>query len=174
MGLTERLTPFFTMGGRQVDFVADVYQLTQDFMDAYPVEQYPELMHKLGRPYNCLLVDTHYDYYICIPFRSQINHKNAFLFHGTQRSMRSKSGLDYTKIILINKNSYIDNRKVVVDQDEYKEVQKSLARIVKEATTYIEDYIGHVTGTAPMHFRQFARKYQYSTLPYFHDIMNIK
>ena len=156
-----------------MDFVADVYQLTQDFMNDYPEASYPELMHKLGRPYSCLLVDTHYDYYICVPFRSHINHKNSFMFHGTQRSMRSKSGLDYTKIILINKDNYIDNKKVVVDQDEYNEVQKNLVRIVTEAVTYVEDYIGHVTGTAPMHPRQFARKYQYSTLPYFHDIMNI-
>ena len=87
-----------------MDFVADVYQLTQDFMNDYPEASYPELMHKLGRPYSCLLVDTHYDYYICIPFRSHINHKNSFMFHGTQRSMRSKSGLDYTKIILTQNN----------------------------------------------------------------------
>ena len=70
-------------------------------------------------------------------------------------------------------NNYIDDKKVVVDQDEYNEVQKNLVRIITEAVTYVEDYIGHVTGTAPMHPRQFARKYQYSTLPYFHDIMNV-
>ena len=32
-----------------MDFVADVYQLTQDFMNDYPEASYPELMHKLGR-----------------------------------------------------------------------------------------------------------------------------
>lgn len=156
-----------------MNFTADVCQLTQDFINDYPESNYPELMHKLGRPYSCLLVDTHEDFYICIPFRSHINHKNAFLFHGTQRSMRSKSGLDYSKIILINKINYIDNKKVVVDQDEYNEVQKNLLQIVTEAVAYVDGYICHITGTAPMHPRQFARKYQFSTLPYFHDIMNI-
>ncbi len=66
-----------------MDFTADIYQLTQDFINDYPKADYPELMYKLGRPYSCLLVATHYNYYICIPFRSHINHKNAFLFHGT-------------------------------------------------------------------------------------------
>lgn len=156
-----------------MDFTADVYQLTQDFMNDYPENLYPELMHKLGRPYSCLLVDTHYDYYICIPFRSHISHKNAFLFHGTQRSMRSKSGLDYTKIILINKDKYIDNKKVVVDQDEYNEVQKNLVQIVTEAVTYVEGYMRHQTGVAPLHTREFERRYRFSTLKYFHDIMKI-
>ncbi len=156
-----------------MDFIADVYQLTPKFMNDYPETDYPELMHKLGRPYSCLLVDAHCDYYICIPFRSHINHKNSFMFRGTQRSMSSKSGLDYTKIILINKKIYIDNKKVVVDQDEYNEVQKNLVRIVTEAVAYVDGYINHITGISPMHPRQFARKYQFSTLPYFHDIMNI-
>ncbi len=156
-----------------MEFTADIYQLTQEFMNDYPETRYPELMHKLGRPYSCLLVDTHCDYYICIPFRSNIHHKNAFLFRGTQRSLYSKSGLDYSKIILVNKNKYIDNKQAVVDQDEYKEVQKNLMRIVNEAVAYIDGYIGHITGTLPLHPRQFARKYQYSTLVYFHDIMKI-
>lgn len=156
-----------------MDFIADVYQLTQDFMNAYPETLYPELMHKLGRPYSCLLIDTHYDYYICVPFRSHINHKNAFLFRGTQRSMRSKSGLDYTKIIIINKDNYIDNKKVIVDQDEYNEVQKNLVQIVTAAVTYVEYYIGHQTGTTPLHSREFERRYRFSTLKYFHDIMKI-
>ncbi len=156
-----------------MEFIADVYQLTQDFMNDYPKASYPELMHKSGRPYTCLLVDTHYDYYICVPFRSHINHKNSFLFHDTQRSTHCKSGLDYTKIVLINKDNYISSTKVIVDQDEYNEVQRNLTQIVTEAVKYVENYIGHVSGTIPMHPRQFARKYQYSTLPYFHNIMNI-
>lgn len=104
------VSPIFCGREENVNFTAGVYQLTQEFMADYPEASYPELMHKLGRPYSCLLVDTHKEYYICIPFRSHINHKNAFMFHGTERSM---------------------------------------------------------------HPRQFARKYQYSTLPYFHDVMHI-
>ena len=95
------------------------------------------------------------------------------MFRSSQRSRHSKSGLDYTKIILLNKSNYIDGKKVVVDQDEYNETQKNLVQIVTESVAYIEGYVNHVAGTATMHPKQFARKYQYSTLPYFHDILNI-
>ena len=57
--------------------------------------------------------------------------------------------------------------------DVYPEMMRNLPTIVREATDYVDTYINHVNGTAPIHPRAFARKYQYSTLPYFHDIMGI-
>ena len=152
-----------------MDFIIDICQLTKDFIIDYPSVKYPELMNKLGRPYSCLLVDTHYDYYICIPFRSHINHKNSFMFYGTIRSKRAKSGLDYSKIILINKDNYISNKNTVVDNDEYNEVIKNDVQIVSEVVKYIDDYINHVSGIRLIHPKQFDRKYKFSTLPYFHD-----
>lgn len=140
-------------------------------MRDYPEDEFPELMHKLGRPYSCLLIDTHEDYFICIPFRSHINHRNSFMFHGTQRSMKSKSGLDYTKIVLIKDEKYFDDKKAIVDQDEYNEVQIHLDEIVEEAVDYVNGYIAHVEKIKEMHPREFERKYKYSTLPYFYDII---
>ena len=63
-----------------MEYDYDIYLLSQKFMNDYPLSKYPELMYKFGRPYNCLLIDTHYDYFICVPYRSYINHKNAFMF----------------------------------------------------------------------------------------------
>ena len=140
-------------------------------MRDYPEDEFPELMHKLGRPYSCLLIDTHEDYFICIPFRSHINHRNSFMFHGTQRSMKSKSGLDYTKIVLIKDEKYFDDKKAIVDQDEYNEVQIHLDEIVEEAVDYVNGYIAHVEKIKEMHPREFERKYKYSTLTYFYDII---
>ncbi|WP_323089029.1 hypothetical protein [Allobaculum sp. JKK-2023] len=91
----------------------------------------------------------------------------------TQRSIHSKSGLDYSKIVLINKDNYLDNKKVAIDQDEFNAVQKNLERIAAEAVAYVEGYIGHLVGSAPLHPKEFVRKYQYSTLSYFHDLMEI-
>ena len=102
-----------------MDCKVEIYQLSAEFMRDYPAVQYPELMYKWGRPYSCLLIETMFDYYICIPYRSSIRHKNAYLFQETERSRRTKSGLDYTKMVLIRKRSYLDPTKVVVDQDEY-------------------------------------------------------
>ena len=99
--------------------------------------------------------------------------QECFLFHGTVRSLKSKSGLDYSKIILISKAEYLDDSNVIVDKDEYNEVQRNIDRIIKEAVSYVEDYIGHVSGSKQLHSKEFQRRYWFSTLKYFHDIMKI-
>lgn len=157
-----------------MDYDVKIYLLSSKFTADYPSSLYPELMHKPGRPYSCLLIDTHSDYLICVPYRSSVNHKNAFLFKGTERAKRTKSGLDYSKIVLIQNPNYIDSSaKPVIDRDEYKETIQHLPKIVKEVTGYLDDYINHITAVAPLHEREFSRRYRFSTLPYFHDIMGI-
>lgn len=47
------------------------------------------------------VIETQEDYLICIPFRSSIRHKEAFFFTNTNRSKRTRSGLDYKKTIII-------------------------------------------------------------------------
>lgn len=158
---------------KYMDYDFDINLLSQKFINDYPAAQFPELMHKQGRPYSCLLIDSHDGYLICIPFRSSINHKNSFMFKGTQRAMRTKSGLDYSKIVLIKDTDYLDNQKAIVDKDEYRETIKHLPTITADVIEYIETYIDHVKGLSTMHPRDYARKYKFSTLKYFHDIMNI-
>ncbi len=53
-------------------------------------------------------------------------------------------------------------------------INQKLSKIAEEASDYVEEYRAHITGRMLLHPRQFQRKYQYSTLPYFHDIMRIK
>ncbi|MCD8012440.1 MAG: hypothetical protein LUG99_04590 [Lachnospiraceae bacterium] len=157
-----------------MEFDSGLYLLSSKFITDYPASTYPELMHKQGRPYTCLLIDSHEDYFICVPFRSDIRHKNSFLFAGTKRSRRTSSGLDYSKIVIIKNSEYIDSSTpAIVDQDEYNEMVKNLPTIVLEANDYVNTYIGHVTGKGQIHPREFSRKYQFSTLPYFHDVMKI-
>lgn len=156
-----------------MDCKVEIYQLSAEFMRDYPAEKYPELMCKWGRPYSCLLIETMFDYYICIPYRSSIRHKNAYLFKGTERSQRTKSGLDYTKMVLIQKKIYLNSKNVVVDQDEYTETVRNIRKIAEDAVGYLEGYIQHVNGTHVLHPREYARRYQYSTLLYFHDIMKL-
>jgi len=50
-----------------MDYDFEVNLLSAKFLNSYPDTLYPELMHKQGRPYSCLLIDTHQDYLICIP-----------------------------------------------------------------------------------------------------------
>ena len=121
--------PFLTAGKglihmKEYDF--QVYLLSQKFTTDYPLSQYPELMYKQGRPYTCLLIETHDNYFLCVPFRSSINHKNAYHFTSTQRSKKSKSGLDYSKTVVILNSDYIDSiTPAIVDQDEYNEMMRN-------------------------------------------------
>ena len=45
--------------------------------------------------------------------------------------MKSQSGLDYSKIIIITKTNYLDSTDAIVDKDEYNETMINLERIKK-------------------------------------------
>lgn len=157
-----------------MQFAQGVYLLSPAFVRDYPHSVYPELLLKQGRPYTCLLIACR-DYIACIPFRSSIQHRNAYLFTSSRRSQRTKSGLDYTKMVLLKNLDYIDfTVHPVVDQDEYREMMQQIRRITREAEVYIGGYVEHRKGTVCLHPREFQRKYQYSTLKYFHDILGIE
>ena len=78
--------------------------------EEHPDPPYHEILKKNQRAYNCLLFQSHYDYYICVPYRSEISHPYSFKFKKTQRSKSHRSGLDYTKIVIITKSEYIDTK----------------------------------------------------------------
>ena len=82
--------------------------------------------------------------------------------------------MDYSKIVIIKNSGYIDLvTTAVVDQDEYKETMANLSKIVAEAVKYVDEYINHISGKQRLHPREFSRRYQFSTLPYFHDVMGL-
>lgn len=146
-----------------------IVQLTDCFYQDYPNEQYKELMMKKQRAYNCLLFQTHYNYLICIPYRTEINHGNAFLFKWSERSKRHKSGLDYSKIIIVSELKYVSDRQAIIDKDEFLETIKNMEQIKEEVLSYIEEYVAHIKGEKLLHPAEYKRRYQYSTLQYFHD-----
>lgn len=154
-----------------MNFDYEIYRLSPEFLIDYPKEKYPELLIKPARPYNCLLVDLHTDYFLCIPFRSNINHNNAYMFKNTARSIKSKSGLDYSKMVIIKESRYLHASNVIVDNDEYVETVKHIKEIVSDTVFYLDTYIGHINGTSPLHPKEYDRRYRFSTLPYFNDII---
>lgn len=152
----------------------EIYLLSNSFYDNYPLSSYPELMYKNSRPYNCLLIDSHDDYFICVPYRTSINHNNAFHFKKSKRSRNSKSGLDYSKIVIIKDSAYLSSEKAVIDQDEYRETIQNLEQIVSEVLAYVNVYIKHVTGNELIHDSEFNRIYRFSTLKYFRKELGIE
>ena len=145
-----------------------ILKLTNAFYDAYPNPPYKEILEKRHRAYNCLLFKSHYNYFICIPYRSEINHKYAFCFKNTERSVIHKSGLDYSKIVIIEKAEYIESEDAIIDKDEFNETVINLEKIKLEALKFVEDYIGHITKVKKLHGSEFDRRYKFSPLKYFH------
>ena len=80
----------------EIDYA--VYSLSDEFYEKYPNPPYKELLKKKERRYACLLIQSHYGYFICIPYRTEISHKYAYHFRKSSRSQKHRSGLDYTKI----------------------------------------------------------------------------
>ena len=150
-----------------------ILKLTDDFYNTYPNPPFKEILKKKQRAYNCLLFQSHYDYFICIPYRTEISHPYAFHFTTTARSKAHKSGLDYSKIVIIAKTDYIDSTDAIIDKDEFNETMINLERIKKEAFDYVEEYVEHVKGIKQLHQREFDRKYGFSPLKYFHKELGI-
>ena len=152
---------------------SQILKLTTDFYEKYPNPPYLEILKKEQRPYNCILFQTHYNYYICVPYRTRISHTYAYCFKKSARSRKHRSGLDYTKIVIISKGEYIDNKDALVDQDEYIETMMNLKRIKREALKYVEDYVAHIKGVRALHPQEFRRRYAFSPLKYFHKELGI-
>lgn len=150
-----------------------ILRLTDDFYRAYPHALYKEILMKKHRAYHCLLFRTHDEYFICIPYRTEIRHPYAFHFTATERARTHKSGLDYSKIVIISETKYMDSKDALVDKDEYNETMINLERIKKEALGFVEDYVAHVTKIRTLHKREFERRYHFSPLKYFHKELGI-
>ena len=150
-----------------------IMKLTDAFYQAYPNPPYKEILKKKQRAYNCLLFQTHYDYFICIPYRTEIRHPYAFHFTTTERSRTHKSGLDYSKIVIITKSEYMDGVNAIIDKDEFKETMVNLEQIKREALCFVEDYVAHRRGSRLLHKREFDRRYGFSPLKYFHKELGI-
>ena len=120
-----------------------VLKLTPKFYEDYPNPPYVEIETKQARRYNCLLIQTHYDYFICVPFRSKVKHKYCYHFKKSARSRIGQSALDYSKVAIIKDTDYIDNVPGIVDSDEYTEMMQHINKIVKDAVSYVEDYVAY-------------------------------
>lgn len=162
------------MFSKEDSFDYQVLNLTNQFYADYPETLYKEIVRKNNRPYTCLLIQSHYGYFICIPYRSHINHKYAFKFKNSVRSKRTKSGLDYSKIVIINKSEYIGTEDALIDKDEFNETRDNIEFIKNDAQKYIDDYVDGLSGkTLKYDEKEFRRIYKYSTLQYFHNELGI-
>lgn len=151
-----------------MEYINEIYKLSTKFYTEYKTCK--EILTNEKRSYNCLVLEKKDEYLICIPFRSEINHKYAYLFKTTNRSQTHKSGLDYTKIVLIKETEYIGTNGLV-DNDEYVEMMRNIQQINREVNDYIDGYIQYIKNKETENKK--LKKYKYTTLKYFHDILKI-
>ena len=52
--------------------------------------------------------------------------------------------------------------------------QDSFLFLKSRRALYVNDYVAHINGRQPLHPLEYEKRYQYSTLPYFHDILGIE
>ena len=134
--LINKLRREFVHSSNADPFDYQILNLTSKFYNTYPDPPYSEIIRKNTRPYNCVLIQSHYDYFIAVPYRSNINHKYSYRFKYSRRSQRTHSGLDYTKLVIIKNLDYVGSLNAVVDADEYKEKRDKIDYI-KQITLII-------------------------------------
>ena len=104
----------------------------------------------------------------------RLSHKYAFHFRRSARSRRGKSALDYSKIVIISNPDYLDSTPGIVDADEYTEMMRNMKVIVRKVLQYVEDYVSyHKCEENRISNEEFTRRYRFSTLRYFNDILGI-
>lgn len=142
--------------------------LTEDFYKIYNEIDYPEIEHKLERPYMVFLVKIDNNTY-AIPFRTNVKHKWCYKFKNTSRDTKYATGLDYSKAVIVNEELYIGGS-AVIDNKEYVELNNKYYFIIKQFNAYLKGYIKYAKGEV----NEFeARKYKFSTLQYFHEELGL-
>lgn len=113
----------------------DIVFLSSDFYNDYPSADYPEILHKLNRPYAmvCVQIDN---ITFAIPFRSHISHSYAFW-----TDKQNCCGLDYSKAIVIDNIKYIDRSKTPhIRNHEFQAIKGAERKIALGLQAYIKKY----------------------------------
>ena len=140
----------------------------EDFFEKYDSKHFPEIEHKLNRPYLVLVLKVENNTY-AIPFRTNVSHKACYRFKNSSRDTHSFTGLDYSKAVVVNDDRYIGTA-AFIDEKEFLELNRKYYFIIKQFSAYVSGYKKYVAGELD----DFSsKKYRYSTLQYFHSEIGI-
>ena len=148
---------------------AKLCRLSSAFYAKYPNPPFDEILEKPTRAYFCIAFDCGRDYYICVPYRTNVTHKYAYKFKYSKRSQNYNSGLDYSKSVIIkkaDKGIYLCSN-AIVDKDEYVETFRNIDTIVDKVIKHVDDFVDHHLGKKVLHIKEYERRYSRSTLIYF-------
>ena len=95
----------------------EINYLSEDFFEKYDSKHFPEIEHKLNRPYLVLVLKVENNTY-AIPFRTNVSHKACYRFKNSSRDTHSFTGLDYSKAVVVNDDRYIGTA-AFIDEKEF-------------------------------------------------------
>jgi protein AbiQ len=144
-----------------------LWVLSQDFYNDYTIANFPEILIKINRPY-CIALLVIDGIQFAIPLRSNINHRYSYLFRGSPRA--DKSGLDFTKAVVINDQKYIADN-AWIDNTEYSEYINNLIVIANRFENFISEYKA-MCANPQLPYAQKLLKF--CSLQYFHQELGIK
>ncbi len=107
-----------------------LHYLTDAFYDKYM--DCKEILQKKDRPYVCITIEVDGRKY-AIPVRHHISHKYAFYTIGD-------SGLDYTKAVLIEDESFLSGDSPIIDTIEWRKIQMNEGAIYVGFSSYLRKY----------------------------------
>ena len=116
----------------------------------------PEILQKRDRPYACLTVEID-GYTFAIPFRHHIAHRYAFFTVG-------EAGLDYSKAVVIEDESYISDNAAVIDSAEMKIIKGRESAIASGMRRYYRIFLKAAAHRDNPHYGNI---YRWSALQYF-------
>ena len=146
--------------------LVELRKLSKEFYKDYPHNQFPEMESKLGRPYVVLLVEIN-NVKFAIPLRTNIRHAFCYKFKTSDRKTESSTGIDFSKAVVITKDSYLGEETDINDK-EYLELQEKSFFIIKRFRKYVSDYISFRKNGGNEYI---ARRYMFSTLKYFDNVL---
>ncbi|MDT3309714.1 type III toxin-antitoxin system TenpIN family toxin [Shewanella vaxholmensis] len=101
-----------------------------------------------------------------VPLRSNLNHPNGFK---TILVGKSWNGLDYSKALLVEEADITQESFQLREQEEFDKIIKNKDKIIKDFSKYVADYIVYASSADKV----LDRRFQYTTLQYFHNELGI-
>ncbi len=140
--------------------------LSEEFYNAYPETDYPEMEQKRNRPYIQVYIEIKGVQY-AIPLRSDIRHP-----HVLWTDKANHCGVDFSKAVVINKESYIDiTAEPHLRQNEFDALRGKDYKIKTKMEQYIERY---KKAKQDLSNSINQRLVKYSTLQYFEKEIGIQ
>lgn len=137
------------------------YLLTKDFYETY--FNCPEILKKENRPYVICLIEVD-DLTFAIPIRHNITHKYSIKTFNNQ-------GLDFTKAVIINKKTYISEKNVYIENEEFQILFQKKNLIKPKLIQFIKIYKKAVINNQDNKNKLLCAM---SSLQYFHKELGIE